>query len=113
MGITIYTRQPEALLASIYKAIDAGHIATWEYDKDRDFTHTPPQWKNKAWLRPTVGSGVLLLGLLGQNEVVMKKAIYGVYHGRFIEEVLTHFDSQISSVTATAHAAQEDRFKMA
>lgn len=32
----------------------------------------------------------------------MTKPIYGVYHGRFIEMLLTHFDDSFASVAATA-----------
>jgi hypothetical protein len=34
--------------------------------------------------------------------VAMTKVIYGVYHGRFIEMLLTHFDDSFTSATATA-----------
>jgi len=29
----------------------------------------------------------------------MKKAVYGVYHGRFIEMLLTHFDEYLDLAT--------------
>jgi hypothetical protein len=112
MALVVYTPSPRRLLEAIYKAIDDGKIATWEYDSDRDFTHTPPQWRNKAWLHPTTSAGVLQFGLFGQKSVVMSKVVYGIYHGRFIEELLTHFDGEFSTVTATAQQdAATDKFK--
>ena len=54
MAIIIKTNNPSGLLKAIYKAIDDKEIETWIYDADKDFTHTPDQWKNKAWLRPKV-----------------------------------------------------------
>lgn len=112
MAIVVYTAAPKSLLAAIYKAIDDGKIVTWEYDKDGDFTHTPEQWRRKAWLRPFPSSGILQFGLLGQENTKMTKPIYGVYHGRFIEELLTHFDDDFSTATATAQRnTAVDNFK--
>jgi hypothetical protein len=82
------------------------------YDRDGDFTHTPDQWKGKAWLRPYVQQGVLLFGLIGQQGVPMTKGIYGVYHGRFVEMLLTHFDTVFTGATTTAQAnSTVDTFK--
>ncbi len=102
MAIVVYTPDPMALLKAIKKNIDERKIDTWKYDKDGDFTHLPDQWENKAWLRPYVSSGILQFGLLGQINVEMTKVVYGVYHGRFIEMLLTHFDNDFSSATSTA-----------
>lgn len=102
MSIIVQTSQPKALLTALRKAIDDGEVKTWSYDLDGDFTHTPDQWVRKAWLRPYPGSGVLSFGLLGQKEVAMTISIYGVYHGRFIEMLLTHFDDRFTNASATA-----------
>jgi hypothetical protein len=102
MALTVNTSNPRALLNGIRKAIDDKKVETWEYDKDGDFTHKPEQWRNAAWLRPVVGNGVLQFGLLGPQNKGMTKLIYGVYHGRFIEMMLTHFDNDFSSASATA-----------
>jgi hypothetical protein len=102
MAIAVSTPTPKALLTAIYKAIDDGKIVTWKYDDQGDFTHTPRQWRYKAWLRPFPARGILQFGLVGQEKISMTKPVYGVYHGRFIEELLTHFDDDFPSVTATA-----------
>lgn len=52
MALSVKTDNPSGLLTSIRKAIDNKVVSTWSYDKDGDFSHTPDQWKNKAWLRP-------------------------------------------------------------
>ena len=112
MAIIVQTSTPKALLAAIRKAIDDGEVATWSYDEDGDFTHTPDQWTGKAWLRPYTGAGVLSFGLLGHTGTVMTKPLYGVYHGRFIEMLLTHFDRQFATAAATALKDEElDNFK--
>ncbi|PRG53775.1 hypothetical protein C6V06_12930 [Burkholderia gladioli] len=111
MSITVYTNNPQKLLDDIKKEIDSKSIVTWAYDGDGDFYHTPDQWSGKAWLRPSVQSGILLFSILGQKAIVMQKDVYGVYHGRFIEMLLTHFDNSFSNATATAHASGNDLYK--
>ena len=32
----------------------------------------------------------------------MSKAIYAVYHGRFVEMLLTHFDSEIEEIKVSS-----------
>jgi hypothetical protein len=51
VALNFLTDNPSGLLAAFKKAIDKGHVATWAYDHDGDFTHTATQWKNSAWLR--------------------------------------------------------------
>lgn len=112
MALVINTSKPAALLTEIKKAIDDNKVETWSYDSDGDFTHTPDQWKYQAWLRPVVAPGVLIFGLVGKTDIQMTKLIYGVYHGRFIEMLLTHFDNEFSAASATAQKdSQVDIFK--
>jgi hypothetical protein len=111
MAVIVPTPKPKTLLAAIKQAIDEKKIDTWEYDNDGDFTHRPEQWYKQAWLRPNVQQGVLLFGLIGKKDVKMTKPIYGVYHGRFIEMLLTHFDTEFSTTSATAQADTVDSFK--
>jgi hypothetical protein len=108
MAIIVKTNNPSGLLKAIYKAIDDNEVETWAYDADKDFTHIPPQWKNKAWLRPEVHIGELRFGIMGQKDVRMSKTIYGVYHGRFIEMLLTHFDTDFTLATATSQVTTPD-----
>jgi len=108
MAIIIETSTPKTLLASIKKAIDEKKIETWSYDTDGDFTHTPEQWKYKAWLRPKTSDGVLTFNILGSKATKLGKTTYGVYHGRFIESVLTHFDDKCTSAKATSNLVSGD-----
>jgi hypothetical protein len=48
MAIFVATTNPNDLLKKIKLAIKEGHVDTWECDGDGDFTHSVPQWKNKA-----------------------------------------------------------------
>ena len=40
----------------------------------------------------------------------MSTVIYGVYHGRFIEMLLNHFDNRFTTVQATPHKTEPDNF---
>jgi hypothetical protein len=111
MAIFVATGNPTGLLQQIRSAIDSGAVETWKYDKDGDFTHSPPQWKNKAWLRPSLSPGLLRLGILGQENTTLSKEVYAVYHGRFIEMLLAHFDDSFSRAEATAKLLPPDVYK--
>jgi hypothetical protein len=111
MAVIIYTNDPHGLVKSIKAGISNHAIETWSYDSDGDFTHTPPQWRGEAWLRPLIGNGTLTFGLLGKKGVVMTTVLYGVYHGRFIEMLLTHFDDKFVNAVATAQKQAADDFK--
>ena len=69
MALYFLADQPSQLLSSFKKAIDDGHVATWSYDKDGDFTHTAAQWKNLAWLRPSTVSGRLVSNILNKFRI--------------------------------------------
>jgi hypothetical protein len=101
MALTIKTDNPSGLLTAIKKAIDDKTIATWSYDNDGDFTHTPEQWKNKAWLRPKIETGELKFIIISPKDTTVTKAVSGIYHGRFIEMLTTHFETKFSTATAT------------
>ncbi|MET4138120.1 hypothetical protein [Pedobacter sp. UYP1] len=110
MAIIIETNAPADLLAAIKKEIDEEKIETWSYDADGDFTHTPEQWRYDAWLRPKIYVGELRFGILKNENIDMSTIIYGVYHGRFIEMLLSHFDNKFTDALATAHKTEPDNF---
>jgi hypothetical protein len=103
MAIYFDTKTPKKLLAAYKKAIDDGHVTTWSYDEDGDFTHTADQWNKKAWLRPKVTEGTALaLFLLAPKDTTITTAVYAIYHGRFIESVLRHCDGLFTLARATS-----------
>ena len=110
MAIIVKTTDPAKLLKDIKTAIDDEKIVTWSYDSDGDFTHTPDQWKYEAWLKPKIYSDELRFGILKNDKRDLSTVIYGVYHGRFIEMLLTHFDKSFTTVYATAHKTEPDNF---
>ncbi len=113
MAINFETSDPHRLLATFKQAIDQGHVVTWSYDRVGDFTHTPPQWKDLALLRPSIYQGWLVMNFYGKVGQKTSKELYGVYHGRFIESMLTHCDTLFSNGTATAMPTNADRITTA
>jgi hypothetical protein len=109
MAIYFETKTPKKLLSAFKKAIDDGHIITWGYDQDGDFTHTAEQWKSRAWLRPTVQEGTaLLLHIIKPRNTNITTELYAIYHGRFIEAMLRHCDELFSDGRATAMPEAKD-----
>ena len=110
MAVRAFTDNPEALLTAIKKAVASGTITTWEIDADGDLTHTSKQWAKKAWMRPKVLDDRLLFNIVAAKGVTMSKTVYGIYHGRLIQTLLTHFDAMMKTVSATASGTTGDQF---
>lgn len=108
MAIYFRANNPKELLDSFKKAIDDGVVATWFYDKDGDFTHSTEQWKNLAWLRPRVENDNLIFSIINPKGQTISTIIYAIYHGRFIESMLSHCDSQFINVEATSMPSDKD-----
>jgi hypothetical protein len=108
MAILVEADKARALLAAVKAEIDAGNVTTWEYDSDGDFTHSPPQWRHKAWLRPVIEPGKIIFKILTPKGQKMSRAVYAVYHGRFAEMLLTHFDVRFDQIIATALPSHGD-----
>ena len=102
MAVKVICSDPTGLLAKIKSAIKEKKVETWIVDQDGDFSHSPDQWKWQAWLRPSVGQGLITFSILGRKDAKMSKVVYAVYHGRFAEMLLSHFDDQFTNVEATA-----------
>jgi hypothetical protein len=102
MSLYFSTANPAALLASFKKAIADGHVVTWSYDDDGDFTHTPHQWNKQAWMRPSTTSNALSFRIIKPINKVVTWEVYGVYHGRLIESVTIHCNSLFTHASSTA-----------
>ncbi len=108
MAVRVFCNNPQQLLGQIKGKIREGTIETWLVDSDGDLTHSPQQWKDKAWFRPVVESDKLIFRILSPRGVRMSKEVYAVFHGRLIEMLLAHFDVKFSRVTATALPSDGD-----
>ena len=96
----IYIRLKDITAATLIKRlkelIDQNGIQTWEYDSMGDYTMTPPQWHKQAWMRPQEESEMIVkFGIIQRRDVKLSKEVYAVYHGRFAEMLLAHFDTNI------------------
>jgi hypothetical protein len=111
MAVRFETVDPDELLSAIKSAIDEGHIETWSYDDDDDFTHTARQWEREAWMRPTIKDDQLIFNIVAPINSSITVEIYAIYHGRFIEMALAHVDHLFSSACASAQAEDDDIIK--
>lgn len=105
MAIHIKTKNgttPEKLWENISNAIRQGKIDTWIIDEDDDLTHAPNQWFNQAWFRHYFSEKELKLGILSRNDRKMSTLVYGLYHGRFAEMLLVHFDMDIENIVISS-----------
>jgi hypothetical protein len=108
MAVHLLTTGSQTLLSSFKKAIDNGHVVTWSYDTQGDFTHSTPQWKNQAWLRPNAKADRLVFNIIRPQNGKINKEVYGIYHGRMIESMLVHCDTLFTNGFATAKAETDD-----
>lgn len=108
MAVDLMTDRPTKLLSAFKKKIEDGEIETWSYDSDEDFTHTPTQWKRKAWLHPVKLSDRLRFTIISSKNYDLTRALYGIYHGRFIEAMLTHCHELFTVARATPEPTSDD-----
>lgn len=108
MALYLKTSTPSGLLAAFKKAIDKGHIDTWSYDSDGDFTHTPPQWNKRAWLRPNVQGSQLAFSIIKPSNSTLSREVYAVYHGRFAESMIAHCHVWFDESNSTASPVSGD-----
>ena len=111
MAIYARTADPQGLVDKIKDYINKGKIDTWKYDSDGDFTHSASQWNQKAWFRPRIESDRVVFGILGNTKSTMTKEVYAIYHGRFIEMLLAHFDDIVTLAWASSQKTTYDNFK--
>lgn len=112
MAVFVYATDPPALLRAIRAAISNGTVETWSVDSDGDFTHSPTQWRLKAWLRPKVLEDRIVFNIFPPQKSILGRETYAVYHGRFVEMLLAHFDLQFKNVVSTALPTDGDRVKI-
>lgn len=106
MAIIIKTSNPKELINNLNLAISEERIRTWLVDEDGDYSATPDKWKYKAWFRPHYdenNKSLIAFGLVKSMEYTLTCEIYGVYHGRFIATLLSHFDELIRHIEITPY----------
>ncbi len=113
MAVIIATTKGTALLECIKKQIDAAKydrskIDTWIYNERNDFTLTPAQWANRAWMRPFIHPDTLTFNFVGNKQELTTREIFAVYHGRLVEMLIKHCPEYFSRVQATSDAVTGD-----
>lgn len=111
MSIFVKTKSPALLIERIKAEIEKGSIVTWSIDSDGDFTHTAEQWKYQAWIRAKVEPERVVFFIICRNDKDLSVEDYGIYHGRFTELLLNHFDKDCDSIEVTPLATSYDSVK--
>lgn len=111
MAIFVTTQMPKKLLTSIRKAISEEHVATWSLHGEDYFTHSAEQWTRRAWFRARIEEKRIVFNIVPPKGKVVSRAVYGIYHGRFIEMLLNHFDKDFESASATAMPTGNDHIR--
>lgn len=109
MAITITLNehtQKANFIKNLQRFISNGSSSTWCVDSEGDFTHTPQQWRNRAWFRLrkdlSPRSRTVCFGIISSKTYRFTKEIYAIYHGRFAEMLLAHFDDDIANISLSS-----------
>lgn len=115
MAIIIKTTNPQKLKDLIYKELDAGNLRTWKRrGKTEEITHytSEGQWDDKAWLTPRIAAEdklVFNINFPDNADLNQVRVIYGIYHGRFIERLVTNFYKELSNAYALSKPSDNDK----
>lgn len=101
MAIYIRTQNPQNLIESINKSIQIRDIVTWAVDREGDYTIDRDQWRFRAWMRPIIEEGQLVMAIIQSRKYPLTNELYGVYHGRLVSTILAHFSNQIEDIRVT------------
>ena len=102
MAIIIKTKNPQKLIKLLNEAIENQEILTWNVDQDGDYTITRDQWRYHAWFRPReIKKDELIFGIVQSRKYSMTRNLYGIYHGRFVATLLSHFDELMDDITVS------------
>lgn len=111
MSIQIIAESPLILLENIKTLIDNKEIVTWEYDSEGDFTHSASQWAKKAWFHPFIIQNELIFGILCTQHRAITVEEYAIFHGRFLEMLLSHFDESCQKIEISPLPTKYDTIK--
>lgn len=102
MAIIIKTDNPKKLIKALNEAIDNREILTWSVDHEGDYTIAREQWRYHAWFRLKIlNSNVLAFGIVQSRKYKMTRDLYGIFHGRFVATLLSHFDNLMNDINVT------------
>ena len=101
MAIIIQAQHPKLLIKSLNEAIKTYSILTWTVDDMGDYTISRDQWRYLAWIRAYIEEHRVIFGIIQSRKFLMTPELYGIYHGRFVATLLSHFDLQIEKLEVT------------
>lgn len=110
MAVRLFTTDAEALLKELKHQITTGAIKTWSVNATGDFTHVTSgnQWVDRARFRPSSQPDRLVLNIILQSGEKQRRAVYSVYHGRFIEMAIRHVPKLFTVAAATPFFTAQD-----
>jgi hypothetical protein len=100
-------------LDKIYEAIDTKRADKWQRTADGRITYGTLLLKNEAFFKPQIwlDENQLRFGLLKRKDRKhISSKLYTAFHTKFVEMLLTNFDTIFHSVTATAVREEPDDF---
>ncbi len=109
MAILIRTNHPNIVIEEIKRRIDSHQISSWSYDDDGDFLFLKDGII--AWMRPKVLPNRLDFYVVGRNDLKMSIGEYAVFHGNFVELLLTYFPVECKSMLVTSPLVNENDTK--
>ena len=108
MAIYVKTDGPSELVKRIREGIENHTIETWLCDDVGDFTHDTDQWRYHAWMRPFIEEDRVVFGILCRKDRNLTITEYAIYHGRFVEMLLRHFDKICIDIQVSPLATKYD-----
>lgn len=107
MALVVASPDPNGCLRSLKAFVDT-HIYGWTCDSDGDFTQTDPNWRNRAWLRPRIGSGTITFTIVPPARTKVTAGVYASFHAAFVDLLLRTVDQKFNDVRVTALADKGD-----
>ncbi len=107
MAIYVENDDPASWIKKIVGDIKANKLDTWACDAQGDLSHTPPQYKGKAWLRPAAEQSRIAFYVLGNKTDGLPRSMFGLIQGRFVEVLVGHFFKK-SKIIVTSMADGQD-----
>lgn len=108
MAIYVKADNPSDLVKRIRDGINDKKIETWLCDSDGDFTHDTDQWRFHAWIRAHIEEGRVVFSIICRKDRNLSVLDYAIYHGRFCEMLLRHFDNTCKGIEVTPLATKYD-----
>lgn len=113
MALYFHTKSPDALLgafeARVGQSEPRGRINVWRKSDDgQRFTHTAPEWTEKAWLKARVEDDKLVFNIIRPHDRYVSVWGYAFFYGQLIETFTNHLDLNFDRVTVTPRCADGD-----